>query len=92
MSEQTREHKLKTWPEFFERIIRGDKRAEFRLDDRGFAKGDVLTLQEWSPNNLRYSGRKVSVVISDIVRGPHFGIPDGYCMMSFKRAKKDESK
>lgn len=81
-------HKLKTWPEFFERILLGDKRAEYRKNDRDFKRGDFLELQEWNPNNLRYTKRKIVVQVTDIVSGPHFGIPKDYCMMSFKKLKK----
>lgn len=45
----TRVHHLKTWPEPFQAVIDGRKRHEVRVDDRGFAVGDVLTLKEWDP-------------------------------------------
>lgn len=40
-------HKLKTWRDAFEAVMRGDKRHEYRVDDRSFKVGDVLILQEF---------------------------------------------
>lgn len=42
-------HELKTWPEFFDAVERGDKTFEVRLDDRGFQVGDELVLMRWQP-------------------------------------------
>ena len=58
-------HKLKTWPRFYEEVCRGDKTFEVRHDDRPFATGDTLILQEWSPFGVEqtdtgdYTGREV---------------------------------
>lgn len=41
---------LKTWPEPFEAIWRGDKRYEIRKDDRGFGVRDQLNLREFVPH------------------------------------------
>lgn len=75
-------HELKTWPDPFRAIELGRKRAEFRFDDRGFGVGDTLRLREWHPNGLGYSGREINALVTDIVRGPLFGIPGDYVMMS----------
>ncbi len=42
-------HELKTWPEFWDAVDRGEKTFEVRKDDRGFQVGDVLALQRWQP-------------------------------------------
>lgn len=84
-------HSLKTWPEPFAAVLRGDKTAEFRKNDRGFAAGDELVLMEWAPNpSLRaggeYTGRAIAPLrVTDVRAGGQFGIPDGYAMLSFKR-------
>lgn len=43
-------HELKTWPQYFERLLSGEKTFEVRKDDRGFQAGDLLVLREWSPS------------------------------------------
>lgn len=75
-------HELKCEPEPFEAILDGRKFAEFRLDDRGFGLGHHLILQEWLPASGEFSGRSIRVVVVDLRRGPDFGIPHGYVMMS----------
>lgn len=43
-------HILKTHPDPFAAVLSGEKRHEIRVDDRGFAVGDVLELREWVPH------------------------------------------
>ena len=75
------DHELKCWPEPFEAILCGDKRHEYRKDDRGFKVGETLLLSEWSESG-GYTGASVEVGITYISRGPAWGIPTGYCVMS----------
>ena len=42
-------HRLKTWPEFYKEVLLGTKTFEIRKNDRAFKVGDLLILQEWSP-------------------------------------------
>lgn len=76
-------HELKSWPEPFQAVVRGVKRAEFRRNDRGFARGDHLALREWHPTR-GYSGRCVTVEVTDLTQDPVLGIPEGYCVLSIK--------
>lgn len=75
-------HALKIWQEPFEAVRKGDKRAEFRFNDRGFQYGDTLLLKEWYPAMQGFTGREILVRITDITTG--HGIPDGYAMLSFR--------
>lgn len=78
---------LKCWPEPFQAVVDGTKRAEWRKEDgRPFEVGDVLTLSEWDPEKEAYTGRFQHVIVSHLVRGPEFGIPEGYVMMSIMPA------
>ncbi len=61
-------HVLKCWPEPFEAVLSGRKKAEIRHDDRGFEVGDLLCLQEWDPGTMTYTGRELCRRASDITR------------------------
>ncbi len=75
-------HILKTWPEPFEAIWRGNKTAEFRKDDRGYAVGDGLMLREYDPETGQYTGRRATARVTCVTKG--FGIPEGYAMLSLR--------
>ena len=77
-------HRLKAWPASFSAIYEGDKRAEFRKDDRGFDVDDQLILEEYDPATGNYSGRRMMRLVTHILRGPDFGVPEGYVVMSIR--------
>lgn len=87
-----REHRLKTWETSFLAVRSGEKRAEFRLNDRDFAVGDELILERFNPGYGSYvdiNGRmppvapvdRVRVCVTHVVQGAH-GIPANFCMLS----------
>lgn len=80
-------HHLKCWPVEFRAIREGRKTGEFRRDDRNYLTGDFIILKEWNPRGQAYSGEAVAVEVTYITRGPHFGIPAGYCVMSIRRTE-----
>ncbi len=86
-------HDLKTWPAPFLDIASGLKTFEYRKDDRGFEVGNTLHLREYVPERDErkqggnwvagyYTGAHCYRVVTHILRGPGFGIPEGYCIMS----------
>lgn len=84
-------HRLKCWPSMFRATKDGLKTAEFRRNDRNYEVGDELVLEEFLPEfapdgefdfDVGYSGGQISVKVKHIVRGPDFGIPAGFVMMS----------
>jgi len=75
-------HDLKCWPGPFGAIARGTKCFEFRRDDRGFRVGDTLRLRMWNPVTEEYLGPICNVQVTYLLRGPDFGMPEGYCVMS----------
>lgn len=81
-------HQLKTHPSAFRAVILGDKRAEFRKNDRGFSPGDVLVLSEFDPEPIitggHFTGQNVLVRITHMVQGPAYGIPEGFAMLSIE--------
>mgnify|MGYP001279709198 CR=1 FL=1 len=76
------QHELKTWPVSFEATRRGIKKFEFRKNDRNFLVHDVLLLREWDPESEQYTKREMYVQVSYILKGPEFGVPEGYIIMS----------
>jgi ParB family transcriptional regulator, chromosome partitioning protein len=77
-------HELKTWPGPFAALWGGIKTFEFRRDDREprFEAGDVLHLYEFNPETQRHTGRMVAARVPYLLRGPAFGLPEGYVVMS----------
>lgn len=86
------EHKLKTWPEYFHAHADGRKNFEARKNDRNFQVGDVLLLEEFVPypnapdwvgpeRGVR-TGRMLPREVTYILRGPSFGVLDGWCVMA----------
>lgn len=87
-------HEVKTDPEVFEDVLAGLKTFEIRRDDRSYAVGDILLLKktryraeqmrEGKP--LEYTGAVTEVGVSHILRGPIFGLADGWVIMSIRNA------
>ena len=78
-------HRLKCWPGPFGGVLEGSKRFEVRTDDRGFAVGDELVLEEWDQFTGKHTGRFCRVGVSWISRGPDWGLPKGMVVMSLTR-------
>jgi hypothetical protein len=49
----------KIWPEYFEKILSGEKTFELRLADWQCNVGDLLILKEWDPVTEQFTGRQV---------------------------------
>lgn len=78
-------HHLKTHPPAFHAVRNGLKRFEYRRNDRGFEEGDVLVLEEWSPDAQGHTGKSEEVRVTYMLTGPDYGIPAGFAVMSIKR-------
>ena len=84
------EHKLKTWPVYFDAVQRGEKTFEGRRDDRGFNRGDTAILQRTSESmpyavDCDLDGKpkhELRFTIGFVLHGGQFGIQDGYCVFS----------
>ena len=81
-------HDLKCLPDYFHAIVRGDKPFDVRRDDRGYQKGDVLNLREWTPRGKslipEYTGNAEQVLVTYVLTGGQFGIEPGYVVMGIK--------
>jgi ribosomal protein S17 len=58
----------KIWPEYFQQIIDGSKKYEFRLADFDCTEGDILMLKEWDPTTETYSGRSIEKEITHVIK------------------------
>jgi hypothetical protein len=75
-------HTLKCWPDVYTAVAHGEKTFEFRRDDRAYEVGDILHLRSWDPRTETYDDRECDRQVTYIVRGPAFGIPEGFVIMS----------
>lgn len=83
-------HQLKIRPEFFQAVIKGTKKSEFRRADRNFAVGDFLCLNEYGPCEhdpqvIGFTGAVVYALITHVT-DLHEWAP-GYVMLSIQRRR-----
>lgn len=81
-------HRLKTWKEFWCKVESREKNFELRFDDRGYAVGDILELEEYDRDSGSLTGRVVSREVTYILRAGDcdLDIPltPGWVIMSLK--------
>jgi len=77
-------HHLKIWPVPFTSMLHNDKAAEFRINDRDFHVADQVLFTEWDHKVGAFTGRSILAVITDVQRGPDWGIPEGYAVLSIR--------
>jgi hypothetical protein len=75
-------HELKIWPGPYQAVADGSKTFEIRKNDRGFKVCDWLWLREWDPHTGEYTGCETVAVVSYMVKGGNWGVPDDMCVMS----------
>ena len=76
-------HTIKAWRDPFQAMWDRKKLFEFRKDDRGYEVGDYVIIHE-TDENAEYvlSGRRICGTISFALKGPSFGVPVGYVVLS----------
>lgn len=85
--EARKQHCLKTWPAYFDAVLRGDKNFEIRYNkDRGFQKGDQVVLREYDKDKgciekHHYTGRQI---VADISYVTGFEQKEGYVVFGLK--------
>lgn len=60
--------KKKVWPEYFQKLVDGDKKYELRLADWACKKGDILVLEEWDPREKKYTGRSTEKKVTMVIK------------------------
>ncbi len=58
----------KIWPEYFEKILAGEKTFELRLADFECNPKDVLVLKEWDPLTKQYTGRIIKKEVNYVLK------------------------
>jgi len=91
------QHDLKSWPEFFQPIMSGEKTFDVRRDDRHFNVGDVLRIREWDDRRGIYTGRQVTKRVTYVMQGvgvggiePLQGVHHRYVVMSLADLENGE--
>lgn len=82
-------HELKCAIDPYRELDRGRKLFEYRKNDRNFQVGDVLDLREFArkdivdtPDAALYTGAHTRRLVTYVLRGPAFGVPEGYAVLS----------
>jgi len=58
----------KVWPEFFQKILNGEKNFELRLADFECNIGDILVLKEWDPKTEKYTERILEKEVTYVLK------------------------
>lgn len=76
-------HELKQETAYFQLTIKNKKNYEIRLNDRNFAVGDYIALNEWDPIEKKYTGRSEVCEIESILNSDDFpeGLKEGYVIL-----------
>lgn len=76
-------HRLKITPAMYMAVRDKRKTWELREDDRGFAVGDFLVLEEF--DGVSYTGASMVRVVTYILKNAEqFGLPATHCIMSIE--------
>jgi len=80
-------HELKTWPEYFQLMVNGEKPFELRKNDRDFKAGHSLFLREYDDSSKEYTGRTLNRKITYVLEGDEaetFGLKKGFCILGLE--------
>lgn len=78
-------HKKKTWPEFHQALITGEKKFELRKDDCNYEVGDYFISDEWDPANEWHTGSTIVFEIIYVLRDAQkFGLKKGYVILGLE--------
>ena len=58
----------KIWPQYFDKIVSGEKTFELRLADWECNQGDTLLLREWNPETKQYTGREIEKRVTYVLK------------------------
>ena len=83
-------HRLKCENAYFDAVAAGDKTFEIRYNDRGFQKGDSVTLSAWNTEHHCYDSSKpvIELIITYVCT---YHQKEGWCVFGFKRLSEQQS-
>lgn len=76
-------HAVKQLPWHFDDVQKGKKTFEVRKNDRPYAVGDLIALNEYDAEEQRYTGRSLLCYIDYILNDSEY-CKEGYIVMSIK--------
>ncbi len=79
-------HHIKILPEYYKEVIKGNKKAELRLNDRDYKVGDKIVLEEYE--NGSYTGRSAKVKITHLIED-FSGLEKDFVIFSFDLKQQD---
>lgn len=77
----SKHHILKCDLKPFAAVAAGEKTFDFRLDDRGYAVGDIVHLQEFDRRAGKLTGKTQTRLITYILRSS-YGVPPNYAVLA----------
>lgn len=87
--------KKKTWPEYFEKILSGEKSFDCRIADFEVKPGDTIVFEEFDPGRNEFTGRKIEKKITFVGKTKEWKFFDkediekyGYVIMSLADNQK----
>jgi len=90
------DHRIKSWPQFFQPMIDGLKKHDMRnMKDRDYKVGQVLLLQEFDPFGGGYTGREAMFRVTYITSNDtpcalsSAALEDGFAILSLERLSAD---
>lgn len=89
LAEKPKVHDLKCEFSAFNDLLDGRKTFEYRRNDRNFQVGDELYEHRLEPDGKPSEGGRTDRLrlrVTYILRGPDFGVPKGFVVMSVVRA------
>ena len=81
-------HELKTWIEYFQLMVSGEKSFDLRKNDRGFRAGHELLLKEYDKESNNYTSRILHCKITYVLKGEEaetFGLKEGFCILGLEK-------
>ena len=74
-------HRLKILPEYFEKVLSGEKTFEVRYNDRDFNQGDTVVLMEYNSDENSFSGKEKEMLIGYVL-SDFKGLQEGWVVFS----------